>query len=378
MNRRGDDRNDSEPQIRSGLAVASIAAGIAILVVAWHLGVDQNPLGLLLAPFGFAVGAAQATFFSGLLVNIGTTVLLAVLLIMFERTILRRVQNESRESEYRAERAAEDRAEAVVAERVKPLETRLTNLDALFQNHQDETARARRRAASALLENSDFDSFANKLSAIASSGAVTRPSIDSPNDAMLFIVPAGDSISSPRVEISYGGNDGRRSRDIKFSMLNVAEGSVSANWNKVVPLQNVLQSLSDQLVGSGAARMTKAVSPDALFRNVALFLDAAAAGRNGDTDAWLTTAPAHELVFDGWIITENGVEARGHGVIVPRFKFGRRIPGTDGVQGEKIDTDPPLGVDEDIYAEAVNRARPFLLSRPFPGRASDFAPRLPG
>lgn len=375
---RGGTSADDEPQIRKGLALASVTIGLAILALAWHFGVDQNPLGLGLNRVGLSVDAAHATFLSGLLVNIGTTVLLAVILVVFERSILRRVQTANKESEHRAEQAAERKVEAVVTERVEPLEMRLTDLDSLFRNHGEAKARERRHAAATILDNPDFASFAEKLSTVALSGALTKPTVDALDDAVLFIVPAGDDLSAPRVRISYSGNDGRRADDVMFAVMHAAEGDITAHWNETLSLDDALRSLNDELVKRGAVHLAKAFSPDALFRNIGLFLVAATAGRNADTDAWLSTSPAHELIIDGWIITERGIEVRGRGVVVPRYKFGRFVPGTNSVQGEKVSLTAPTGVDQATYSEALVRAKPFMLGNPFPGRASDLAPRLPG
>ena len=358
---------DGEPpiRIRRGLAWLSVAIGVGILALAWHFGVSENPLGLALNLVGIAVNATHATFISGLLVNIGTTVLLAVVLIVFERTILRRVQKATSASEQRAEKAAETKAEAVIKERVEPLELRLTSLDGLLRNHGDQRSQERRDAASTILDDSDFNSFAEKLSTVASSGAVTKPAIDAPDDAMLFIVPAGDDLSAPRVKISYNGNDGRRAADVMFSVMHAEGGDIAANWNRIVPLPDVLRTLYDELVNRGAVHTAKAFSADALFLNIGRFLAAATAGRDGDPDAWLSTSAAHELVADGWIITERGIEVRGRGVLVPRFRFGTYVSGTNTVTGRKLSLSAPEGVDQAIYSEALVRAQPFMLDRPF-------------
>lgn len=372
-----DDSRPDVPPIRRGLAVLSVVVGIVILVIAWHFSADENPLGLVLNPFGVTVDVANATFLSGLLVNIGTTVLLAVILIVFERSILRRVRTANKESEQRAKRVAERKVEEAVTKRIVPLETRLTDLDSLFRSHGDAKARERRDAAARILDNPDFDSFSEKLSAIAASGAVTKPWGNVPDDAALFIVPAGDDLSAPRVTITYSGDDGRKARDVMFAVMYAAEGDVMFNWNKAVSLDDVLRALNDELVRRGGVHVSKRFSADSLFRNVRSFLEAATAGRNADADAWLSTSPARELVVDGWIITERGIEVRGRGVVVPRQHFGRYIPGSNSVQGERISLLAPPGIDQAIYSEALVRAKPFMLGNPFPGRANDFAPRLP-
>lgn len=372
-----DDNRPDAPPIRRGLAVLSVVVGVAILVIAWHFSADDNPLGLVFNPFGVTVDVANATFLSGLLVNIGTTVLLAVILIVFERSILRRVRTANKESEQRAKRVAERKVEEAVTERIVPLETRLTDLDSLFRSHGDARARERREAAASILDNLDFESFSEKLSAVAACGAVTKPAGNVPDDAALFIVPAGDGLSAPRVEISYSGDDGRRARDVMFAVMSAADGHITVNWNKAISLDDALRALNDDLVRRGAVHVSKYFSADALFRNVRSFLQAATAGRNADADAWLSTSPARELVVDGWIITERGIEVRGRGVVVPRQHFGRYIPGSNSVQGERISLTAPPDVDQAIYSEALMRAKPFMLGNPFPGRASDFAPRLP-
>jgi len=368
---------ESSIQLRGGLAWLSVAVGVGILALAWHFGVTENPLGLVLNLVGVAVNSAHATFISGLLVNIGTTVLLAVVLIIFERTILRRVQSATSASEQRAELVAERKVEAIVAERVEPLEMRLTDLDSRFRNHADTRAGERREAASTILDDLDFEPFAARLSTIAMTGAITKPADDAPEDAALFIVPAGDELSAPRVKISYTGNDGRRSSDIMIAVMHAAQGDIAVNWNKNVSLDDALSRLNDELVRRGAVHLRNSFSPDALFRNIRSFLEAATAGRNAEVDAWLSTSPAHEFIADGWIITERGIEVRGRGVLVPRQYFGHYVRGTNRAQGERVSLTAPEDVDPAIYSEALVRAKAFMLGNPFPGGANSLAPRLP-
>ncbi len=375
----GDASGDGESsiQLRGGLAWLSVALGVGILALAWHFGVTENPLGLVLNLVGVAVNSAHATFISGLLVNIGTTVLLAVVLIIFERTIMRQVQNATSESEQRAESVAERKAEAVIAERVEPLEIRLTDLASRFRNHADTRAGERRKAASAILDDLDFEPFAARLSTITMTGAITKPADDAPEDAALFIVSAGDELSAPRVKISYTGNDGGGSSDIMFAVMHAAQGDIAVNWNKDVSLDDALSQLNDELVRRGAAHLRDSFSPEALFRNIRSFLEAATAGRNADVDAWLSTSPARELIVDGWIITERGIEVRGRGILVPRQYFGRYARGTNRVEGERVSLTAPEGVDPAIYSEALVRAKQFMLGNPFSGGANSLAPRLP-
>ncbi len=126
----------------------------------------------------------------------------------------------------------------------------------------------------------------------------------------------------------------------------------------------------------GAVHLRNSFSPDALFRNIRSFLEAATAGRNAEVDAWLSTSPAHELIGGGWIITERGIEVRGRGVLVPRQYLGHYVRGTNRVQGERVSLTAPEGV-EAVYSGALVRAKAYMLGNPFPGGANSLAPRLP-
>lgn len=99
-----------------------------------------------------------------------------------------------------------------------------------------------------------------------------------------------------------------------FAVTHAAQGDVAVNWNESVCLDGALSRLNDELVRRGAVHPRNSFSPDALFRNIRSFLEAATAWRNAEVDAWLSTSPAHELIVDGLIIIARGIKVRGRGV----------------------------------------------------------------
>lgn len=365
----GTPEENTAPSIRWGLAGLGTGLGVLILGLGWHFGIDENPFGLLLNPFGWAINAPHASLMSNLLLNIGVTVMLAVVLILFERIILTSVKRATDESEQRAELKAEAKAEEIVNERVVSIEARIDGLDTRVNEYAKERAQKRNDAARNIFADHDFGSVAEKLTRIASVGAVARPDHRRTDGAAEFIVPAGTELSSPRVLISFTGDDHPRTPYVSFTIL-LADKSVSATWSSHVQLEEALQTLQEELVKEGEAAVWKHVSPEALLHNISEFLVAAAAGRNADDGAWLSGEPAREMVAEGWIITDAGLEVRGHGLLVPRTDLGARDPRNNMISAARVDPSAPDGLDQETYTVAVTRAKQSLL------RPNDTAPRL--
>ena len=70
-------------------------AGLAALLWAWAIAYELTQL-----------RSEQASYWSGLLVNVGTTLLLATVLVRFERVLVRRVRVENGEAIVQAADAA--------------------------------------------------------------------------------------------------------------------------------------------------------------------------------------------------------------------------------------------------------------------------------
>ena len=102
-----------------------------------------------------------------------------------------------------------------------------------------------------------------------------------------------------------------------------------------------------------------------MFSNLASVLHDAILARHADDDAWLTVSPVVEMVADGCMINEEGIEVRGLGVVANRSEFGRYSPTVvTKVIGETLPEVAPAGIDSDVWAAAIDRARGHFLRSP--------------
>lgn len=357
-------------RFRRGLAIASVAIGLLCVVLAWVLGVMRNPFGFMLNPFGLRVDATNAQFWSGLLVNVGTTVLLAFLLIVFERAIVTTVRKENAVVVEKAEARAGAKAAAVVDEKTTTITNRLDALQAEIQKHAADSSRARRTASSKIVEDPTFEAIgtaiveAHKIGALISKGSSRYG-----ENGTEFVVAAGDGLDAPRVRVDYGEGPERRQPTIVLTPL-VGGNAEHFEWKMSAPVAGVLKALHDSLIAQGAAAGAKLYDAKVLLENISAFLDAATAGRQDDPDAWVSKGPSYELIAPGWMVTDRGIEVRGHGLLVPRKAFGTYARGyssqSNRVTGADIPAAPPGDLDQDTYKFAIQRASRFLLGDPFP------------
>ena len=328
-----------------------VLIGLAAIFVAWRLIIpnpEQN---------------AMPAFWSGVLINVGTSILLAGILFVLERRFVKETRQVAAEAaEAAASQAVEQAANAnqQLNARVSELEERLNGQLAEQQKNHDE-------ALNSLTSDASYDSVLPNLKTAYEFGAISRQGLT---------VPAGPDLESPRVTFVYQPayfNEEGGGHDEQLTVEYVAERKpneigtpiISAPWHPGEDPIEVFRQLMDDLVRSGRGNDKNRLKIGYAFTNLALTLKEAMSARRGD-DSWQSGGSVRELLSDGWILTENGVEARGHGIVatpgqlVPPFSISER-------QAWKL-PDKPEWADSDVWETAMQRGRRELpaYSSPFP------------
>ena len=337
--------------------------------VRWWLVITFSGLGTLVL-----VGAAlvsyghtrfkgeDASFWSGLLVNIGTSLLLAAVLVWFERTIVRNVREQTRSTVRKVEQAvttvaataATDAAEKTAA----ALQPRLADLDARLRARSESQASERTATAAKVGEVPSFEALRDALRVASSINAVADSSFS--DEGGEVIVPAGEALDAPLVLITYVPEAEDR---ITLAHLVDRAPQSSVTWQKGQAPEDVFASLQEQMVKDGGGPAARRMSVQGLFGNLASVLTDATSGRQADEDAWLSGSRVREMVADGYIITEAGVEVRDYGIVVRPEHFGY-YDNFGNVLKSSVPDLPPNGIDLEIWATVVERAQGYFVTRP--------------
>ena len=202
----------AKPRVRWGIAAGSIVGGLVALAGAWVFGTQSNP-------FGLGLDENSTAFWSGLLLNVGTTIALAFLLIAFERIIITEVRREGAAAIRLAKTTAEEVAGDVVDAKLAPIELRLNDFDATLKERAAQRQNDRLQAASNVKTDTSFEAFAAALKAAAEINAITEVpgGIGTQGDSQI-IVPAGRGFDAPRVEITHIQHASNGSPHIAFSL----------------------------------------------------------------------------------------------------------------------------------------------------------------
>lgn len=344
--------------------MGSIVGGLVALGGAWVFGTQPNP-------FGLGLDEGSTAFWSGLLLNVGTTIALAFLLVAFERVIITQVRREGAAAIRLAKSTAEEVAGDVVDAKLAPIELRLDDFDATLRERAVQRQNSRLRAASKITSDTSFEAFAAALSAAAEINAITGVpgGMGAEGDSQI-IVPGGTGFDAPAVMITHIRHASNGLPHIAFSVRRPSSNiDATASWRSDQALVDVFDALFSELIAQGAQDQVDLFEAHTLLQNVAYLLDAAISARHHEQGAWLSGNPAHEMISRECVITTLGIETQTEGLYVAKRRFGRyhssRGSASNRLVDDDVPVDPPQGMSRESYARAVSRARGFLVGAPF-------------
>lgn len=323
--------------------------GVAAIVIAFALVMNDEP--------------ALPSFWAGVLVNLGTTILLAGVLFWLEQRFVRdtrKVVGEAKQAAGEAKHAVE---EIKIQEQSRKQEndrinTRLDGLELRLQTERDRQVEEEKTVLDALSEDASFETISEALNRANRIGAITEQGVT---------VPAGPDLNSPRVNFApkegWSGPPGDDSPDfieVSYIALGYPGRHAAISW---LPDSSPVQMLGDfdeELVGQGLGPEARQVRAADIFGNLSTSLSQAVAARRAQDSAWLSSgASFYELIAQGWAVTSNGIEVQGHGVVTEASHFFRVVtpsgPVYLGAQPSK-----PEWATQDLWDFAIARADSLL------------------
>ncbi len=120
-------------------------------------------------------------------------------------------------------------------------------------------------------------------------------------------------------------------------------------WDIDMDAVSLFLELRRKMVQAGRGELASRLSVKSFFENLRSGLDDAILGREHADGAWLSGEPVYEVISDGWVITDSGLEVRGYGVVIERDAFGGfdRTTKREDAAGEA-----PEGLDSELWEVA--------------------------
>jgi hypothetical protein len=328
--------------------------GVSITVRWWLvllfvvLGAGAIWLGAIVADSAlpWPLAGERAAYWSGVAVNIGSALVLAAILVWFERLILRKVATTTIAV---VKDVAHQAAAEAVHDAAARLQPKIDELDRLIAERNSGVAEEQRTAATALSQEPSRETTFHLLREATDIRAI--PITGPYGWTGTITVPAGNTKDAPRIRVDYTPEKEVLNQiDEEILVLTICEGNNPAHveWAQGEDAVAVFAALSREMVRSGAGAAAQKLSATQFFKNLVAALEEAIKTRECRDGTWIHGSVVYELVSDDWVITDQGVEVKGYGVAMPVERLRRW--GTSAV-GEA-----PEGLDGELWKLAQGRA----------------------
>jgi hypothetical protein len=341
--------------VRWWLAALSVVLGVLVLVAAGLIAHDRTWL-----------RDSGAAFWSGLAVNVGTSLLLAAVLIGLERVIVRKVREDRQAA---VTQAAEIAAESAAQRTVEAFRPELDDLDRRIRGRASTRVEDAAETAQRVADLGTYEAVREALAEADRIGAIppARSGLDSwSTQGTEVIVPAGWGLDAPRMRVTFYRGSRSGEGAVMFSMFGHREAT-AVDWVPDWTPEQVFDELQESMVRSGLATLGSSMSAEALFWNLSYVLGDALLSRRAAPGAWhSTTAPVIEMVLEGCVMTDDGIEILDHGLVVKRSDFGFYLPSDPKIGGYDESIPPrPESVNAALWNELIRRGE-FHYRRPDP------------
>ncbi|WP_185996148.1 hypothetical protein [Nocardioides campestrisoli] len=343
------------------------------LVFRWWVIILVAIVGVLclVAPFLYDPFGSWQVITSSTLTNVGTTMTFAAVLFFLERAFVRRVAGQARQQ---AQEVVVE-ATADLREENRRLSAKLSDLSDLLEGADLRREQAREQAIEDFENEVSFDTVARLLETANDLNAIRHGTIT---------VPAAADIHAPRVSIFWGRSYRQSALGepaVELALRNDRRQIVRLDWTAEVPVQEAAREFDRRTRAAGLLAEADAIDFKVLLVNFRNAVSAATEGRSS-SEAW-PNGRVTEWLTDDWAVTDQGVEVRDRGVVIPVDEF----PSLD-VRGQsrRRKTHPhqrPDWVDDDFWTvvTTIVDAHHARGSRPSSGYAptpytSQTTPRL--
>jgi hypothetical protein len=310
-----------------------------------------------------AYGAWQIVLLTTL-TNIGTALLLAVVIFVLQRHFTRDVRGTIVE-------AAKDEVSTQtrgLREETAQLRTRLDDLTRQFGQQMEQRDQEAHDVVTRARDDVTFETVADLFEVAADVNALWFGSV---------MIPGGTDLDGPRVRIRWadlsnvwrGGNVFDNYDDMISPAIQIElerPDGVRGPWSPAetlwFPWQRPAETWSafaEAMVTAGHGPLVRQLDPTVAMNHLIDALEAAINGRRHTPGSWMRGA-LEEWVASGWAVSEYGLESRDHGSIASRsFPEHNAAALRRATGGEKVEFDPgcPAGVDARLWRRALDASR---------------------
>jgi hypothetical protein len=350
--------------------------------VRWWLAVLFVGLGALLLAAAGSVSYGltwmrdeEAAFWSGLLVNVGTTLLLGAALVWFERVIVTRVREQNRQAIGEAADVAATEAAERASERFRSLTSDLTarveDIDRRLSATREIVRQEQEEALTGIGGEISRSAMIVALRAATAIRAIDRPG---QSEGSSLIVPAGEDFDAPLIRVVYAAPDdlpaqeasdgevGDEREEVWLSsispgidILGLNPGWSGTRWEPERGPEAVFQQLARQMVRDGSAASSRRIHVGSFLNHLQAALRLAIEAREGDEGARLSGEPVREFITTDCFVTAKGVEFLGATFRVDSWRFEHESEDESGL----FETLPrrPENIDSALWAHAMDRGR---------------------
>lgn len=253
----------------------------------------------------------DARFWSSVAVNIGTALVLAAFLFFAERWFVKWTSGVAKET------ATQVATEVVQAE-VSELTERFENLNELVSGIRAANAQARNQTIDRLGNDITRATFVDAMHSAQEIGAIGGD----------VWVPGTEPVDDLAVQVQFHRALPANAAPWRASVIDAETqyidhvsfklGSMSGTleWKEAETFSDfitrLLEELQRQALGAEAKRLDFAT----VVQNLHSLLHDAVSARRHDGGAWLSGASVRELLADGWVHTDAGIEVQGHGLAI--------------------------------------------------------------
>lgn len=334
----------------------------------WRLVTFVTVLGAVVVGIPFALSewtdpafGTKQSLASTALINIGTTLLLAAVLVWLGRRFVSQ---------------AEGTARQVVEEQTKEFRTETAELrqrlEALQGRVAERTADVEAAGASILTDivgDISFETVTKSLELANDIEALWHGAI---------AVPITDSVDAPAVRLSWayaqkGGRFDSTDNLVPTLAMDYENRPEKSNkhfdfqWRQGFPADELIYELKEWMVKLGFGEAAQVLDAEYLFKRFGDGVTDAIAAKRGLPGAWLKDCGLlDELVGPNLAITSFGVAARDHGLVIESSDFpARRSPAMSAEQRSNLtpyklpERSAPEGVDAGHWNVALKRAAEY-------------------
>jgi hypothetical protein len=344
--------------------------------IRWWLAGTLTITGVLLIGLGdsfahgfIAKGEADKGYWSGVSVNIGTTLLLAAALVLFERALVyttqRVVRRETEPLRIEAERNASETqrlSDATVA-----FEARLSALDDQMAARAADLMREQTDAIDAISRNVTRENVLNLMRRVTAAGAIGQADYEGSGR---IIVVGGQTLAAPLISAEYYPAREEQQDEDRPERLVLAFGTdwqhPEIEWLDGMSAVEVFMGLEEEMISKrDGGLFVRELSVENFFANLRASLDLAYRRRRGHGDFWIKGSPVFEMVSPGWVITERGIEVEGIGVVVSANQFGHNVGEPfSRTYVQRAIPEPAAEFDRALWNVSVSRAAAYFEESP--------------